>query len=549
MPAAAGAAPAAPLPAVEDRPEQAADAASPSAAAEAVSEDASPPCSSVASSPPAHIPADHPAPASSPADGVASRAGGVAPQRDDELAEAIPADAAHAQTAELEQSKTERQTGAADADLATRPAEAGLPDDAPRAAAPHERGGFGSLVVLPDAVSPSQPDAAALGDEALATSRLGHSSSEDPSAPMGEGVASASGVQFPQSPAERALPAAAQSSDEVSSGAAHVPDSLDARAAAADQPPEAADVLMPALSRSITDEHNGVAADEHFSLQEVPGRPHARTSMDSYAGAASVAITSCSSDALTAELTDDEDRPRSGWPLMLRWRYGTPGPSPSEDGAPSYALDDGHDGFGSVQLPLAPPSMASLAAPVAELPPSAAGQRADQELIGWSVATEQQPAAASSAAGEPQVDGLAGDALLSGLTAAEQSGAQQDDGQSSAMEQAEARAAVADDGVFEPPAPPDLPVAASLVEAPAAAAPSAADVAPADRGAQAGVEDESSAQWHVLRAVKAVLPPAAAAARYQRSESSPAAANVPHVKVRAVVAHGRLRSQHVRHDA
>ena len=444
---------------------------------------------------------------------LAAPADAPVPQQDDEASPGI----ARPPAPELEQSETKR-VRAADAELAPSSADAGAADNEPAvAAAVHARGSFGSPVIVGDAVpAPSPPDNAnSVGHMPLASAPLEHSFSETPDAVLDAGPAAfASDAEMPEG-LEDATSAAAHSGSEIWPGSALVSPPVDALVATQPLPP--VDVLAPMPRRSIDDSTVAPAFGQSPSL-EVPPYAPGRSSIDSYAGGLSTAMTSCSSDALTAELllSDDEDRPRSGWPLMLRWRFGTPGLSPVDDAAASDAPSSELERTSLEQSPPAPSAAIAPAVPLAEELTSRASPSAAGEFTGQQSDTALRPAA--DLGGEGPVT----EASEQGLTSAAEDADQQDREQTRDWERTEALGTPAD------------PAGAPFGEAAAAGVPSAADVAERNTGARAEDVGDDGDQWRVSRASRvAQPPPAAVAARYQRSESSPAAAIAQPPKVSA----------------
>ena len=273
------------------------------------------------------------------------------------------------------------------------------------------------------------------------------------------------------------------------------------------QPAEPTATLEPTSFKRST---RHTAADGGADLQQVDelavpfvsdaeAAPHGRSSHDSHA------LASCSSGALTTEhlMSDDEDvggRSRSGWPLMLRSRYGTPGPAPQRlsdestaDGSPHIAAAFGGEALslsmGAEQLHAEPEAVETAGGAIEHEPDAALGMPMPSPH-------EQLP----SADDRP-------------LPPADMSEAVEAD-DSTRPSQAEEWPAVAadassDSSVPEPPGSTE-------------AAPTAAEGPAADQLRDgAGVEHDGSG-WQ-LPAPSSSLPVAALAARYNRSLTSPAA--------------------------
>ena len=432
----------------------------------------------------------------------------------DEVAAAIPT-LAVAEAEQLGRIETDGQPEAAEADPVLRSAVAASMSEEAPAAAVQEEAALGSPVMVPDAAPPAAA-AATVGDDLLAATTSQHSSSDGLPASSAAALASAPpAVEVLQSSEPSLLPAAERS-----------------------QP--TANVLATSPGRRSLDSNMSAAADAHLAAPDAATDAQGRSSIDGYRGAASAAITTCSSDALTAELllSDDEDRPRSGHPLMLRWRYGTPGgPSLPEDAAES---DDASAAEADQVIPApSPPAPRSASLPIGPQfglivqlpsgsPPPAADEHTDHEGVQRRLGAAQQ----RDAAGEPLDENVAHAALLSVRTAAED-GAGRERGENGVpAEHIGVPGSLEGVDSTAQQATPDAPAAA--VPAMAIAAAVAAGTTPIE-AADGSALDGDVNRWRVPGATTAALPAAAVAARYQRSESSPAVAAVQHpAKVTAV---------------
>ena len=287
-------------------------------------------------------------------------------------------------------------------------------------------------------------------------------------------------------------------------------------------------------------------------VSEAEAAAYGRSSIDSYA------LASCSSEALTTDLliSDDEDagaRPRSGWPLMLRSRYGTPGQRESGSDAGPWRHSDESTADGSprmaalalgVVMPL--PASVNQLQPVAvsvgaadaphqleqgavlatepattalhEQPPSFGDQLNQLQPVAVSVGAADAPHQLEQGAvlaTEPATTALheqppsAGDRLLQSLPAPEAAVEEE-----CMPTQAEASATGA----------PAQPSQITLIASPAAEGPAAAE--PGDHTAAGGHAEDEGPEWHVP-GPSSNLPEAAIAARYSHSLTSPAAVSLP----------------------
>ena len=129
-------------------------------------------------------------------------------------------------------------------------------------------------------------------------------------------------------------------------------------------------------------------------VSEAEAAQHGRSSMESYA------LASCSSDTLTTDvpLSDDEEaggRPRSGWPLMLRSRYGTAGRHESGSDADPRRRSGESTAEGSPRTATAAGHGASL------LPPDATQLQSEPTPLGPGAAADAHGPAAVPATEPP----------------------------------------------------------------------------------------------------------------------------------------------------
>ena len=240
-------------------------------------------------------------------------------------------------------------------------------------------------------------------------------------------------------------------------------------------------------------------------FSEAEAAAYGRSSMDSYA------MASCSSEALTTDLliSDEEDgaRPRSGWPLMLRSRYGTPGQRGSGSDADAQRRSDESTADGSPRTAaVAAQGVVPWAAVASQLHPKpaslGAADAANQLERGAVLATELPEAPLREQ--PPSADGQ----VVQPSPASEATSAAAEEAYMPTQAGASTAGAVAQPSLAS--------LTASLVEE----GPAAEELGDST-AAGVGAEDEGP-QWHMPRP-SSNLPVAAIAARYSRSLTSPAA--------------------------